>query len=256
MCRPDHFSVDYTINPWMDPDHPVDVSAALAQWDDLRRTYETHGINVELIEPVADLPDMVYTANGGFTFDGVAYGARFMYEERVGEGPAFMEWFDRHGFRVHAPSYVNEGEGDLLMVGDVVLAGHGFRTDPRSHAELSRIIDCEVVSLRLVDPHFYHIDTCMTVLGDNIAYYPGAFDESSCQELRRRYPDAVIVGEDVASTLGLNCYSFDDTIVVSPRAGVFRDQLREVGYTVVDAEVPELVLGGGSIKCCTLRLRH
>ena len=255
MCRPDYFVVDYAINPWMDPDQPVDAELAVSQWQRLHDAYVAIGLEVQLIDPIPGLPDMVYTANGGFTLGGVCYGAKFAYPQRQPEGPAFMDWFDAHGFDVHEPRYVNEGEGDLLLVGDTVLGGYGFRTDREAHAELSALIDCEVVSLRLVDPHFYHIDTCMTVLGDNIAYYPQAFDEASQAELHRRYPDAVRVSHAVAAELGLNCFTVGHTAVVSPKAGEFRDQLRQVGYTVVETELPELVKGGGSIKWCTLRLR-
>lgn len=256
MCRPDHFTVEYRINPWMDPDKPVSLFRARAQWQALHDMYVVLGHDVELVAPGKGLPDMVYAANGGFTLDGVAYCPKFAVDERRGEESLFADWFEQAGFQVHRPRFVNEGEGDLIAVGDVVLAGHGFRTDPASHEELSGIFDREVVSLKLVDPRFYHLDTCLTPLGDNVAYFPDAFDEDSRAELKKRYPNAIRVGEDVASQLGLNCYVEGDVAVVPSGAGALTEELRSLGVRVIPMDMSEILLGGGSVKCCTLRLRR
>ncbi|HET6302646.1 dimethylarginine dimethylaminohydrolase family protein, partial [Microbacterium sp.] len=98
MCRPEHFTVSYRINPWMEPANPTDTAVALQQWQTLYDTYIALGHEVQLIDPIPGLPDMVYTANGGFVIDGVAYGAKFRFQERVPEAPAFMEWFRENGF--------------------------------------------------------------------------------------------------------------------------------------------------------------
>jgi N-dimethylarginine dimethylaminohydrolase len=197
MCRPEHFTVSYRINPWMEPANPTDTGLALRQWQTLYDTYQRLGFHVELIDPIAGLPDMVYAANGGFVLDGIAYGARFHYPERGPEGPAYSDWFAERGLRVVDPVSVNEGEGDFLKVGETIFAGTGFRSDTGSHAELARIYDREVVTLRLVDPSFYHLDTAFAVLDDrggpaSVAYLPRAFDDASRAILERRFPDAVL----------------------------------------------------------------
>jgi N-dimethylarginine dimethylaminohydrolase len=260
MCRPEHFTVAYRINPWMNPEDPTDTSVALGQWQSLHDTYVSLGHGVELIDAVAGLPDMVYAANGGFTLDGVAYTARFTHPERQPEGPAYADWFRANGFRVHEAQEVNEGEGDFLLVGDVILAGTGFRTSVESHAELARVTGREVVTLRLVDPRFYHLDTALAVLDPvgadaNIAYLPEAFDEASRAELARRYPDAVEVGIEDARWLGLNSISDGRNVVIASRATGFEASLRERGYTPIGLDLAELLLGGGGVKCCTLELR-
>src|SRR5690606_8348019 len=144
-----------------------------------------------LIEQGEGLPDMVYTANGGFTLDGVAYIPRFRFVQRQGEEELFAAWFLDHGFEVRRPETTNEGEGDFLLAGDVILAGRGFRSSEGSHAELAAVFGREVVSLTLVDPRFYHLDTALTVLDPvaaegetaTIAYLPSAFDDASRAEL-------------------------------------------------------------------------
>ena len=179
MCRPDYFTVSYQINPWMHPENPTDTSLAVTQWNELYRTYLELGFDVQLVDPIDGLPDMVYAANGGFVLDNIAYGANFTYPQRQPEGPAYMDWFRANGFYVRVPKEVNEGEGDFLLVGDVILAGTGFRTTPESHKEIARVFGREVITLELVNPNFYHLDTAIAVLDpvavnghSNIAYLP------------------------------------------------------------------------------------
>ncbi|WP_447590467.1 dimethylargininase [Microbacterium lacticum] len=265
MCRPEHFTVSYRINPWMEPAMPTDTAKALAQWQTLYDTYVALGHEVELIDPVPGLPDMVYTANGGFIVDGRALGVRFRVDERRGEERPFMDWFAAHGFDVVEPVSVQEGEGDFLLVGDTILAGTGFRSTGDSHAEVAGVFGREVVSLRLIDPRFYHLDTAISVLDPvegpggvekaNIAYLPSAFDEPSLAVLRERYPDAIEVSDADGAVFGLNSASDGYNVFISPRATGFEAQLRERGYHPVLVDLSELLLGGGGIKCCTLELR-
>ena len=261
MCRPDHFTVSYRINPWMHPQVPTDTALAVRQWEELYRTYLDLGFDVHLVDPIPGLPDMVYAANGGFVLDGIAYGASFQFPERQPEGPAYMEWFRANGFDVAEPASVNEGEGDFLLVGDVILAGTGFRSAGESHAELARLFGREVTTLTLVDPAFYHLDTAIAVLdptpgSEDIAYLPKAFDAASRAILEERFPDAILVSDEDAAVLGLNSFSDGANVVIASRAVGFERQLRERGYNPIGVDLSELLLGGGGVKCCTLDLRR
>lgn len=257
MCRPNYFTVVYRINPWMDPQLPTDTALAVSQWEVLYRTYLDLGFDVHLIDPIDGLPDMVYAANGGFVIDNIAYGASFTYPERQPEGPAYMEWFRSNGFDVRKPENVNEGEGDFLLVGDRILAGTGFRSASNSHEEVGHIYGREVVTLKLVNPSFYHLDTAVAVLdATNIAYLESAFDDDSLGKLRRLFPDAILATEDDAAVLGLNSYSDGYNVVIASRAKDFERQLRERGYNPIGVDLSELLLGGGGVKCCTLELRR
>nr|WP_297370034.1 dimethylargininase [Cryobacterium sp.] len=257
MCKPEFFTVVYRINPWMDPALPTDTSLAVAQWQTLYDTYVGLGFDVQLIDPIDGLPDMVYAANGGFVIDGIAYGANFTYPQRQPEGPAYMDWFGANGFDVRDPAEINEGEGDFLLVGNVILAGTGFRSASNSHEEVSGIFNRPVITLKLVNPSFYHLDTAIAVLDDStIAYLPSAFDEPSLAILRERYPGAIIVTEEDAAILGLNSYSDGYNVVIAARAKDFERQLRERGYNPIGVDLSELLLGGGGVKCCTLELRR
>ncbi|MFE5718725.1 dimethylargininase [Streptomyces erythrochromogenes] len=257
MCRPTYFDVVYSINPWMDPGKPVDTALAVAQWERLREVYEGLGHTVELIDPVDGLPDMVFAANGGTVIDGRALVARFRDAERIAEGPAYRDWLHNNGFPgPKTAGVVNEGEGDYLLVGNMLLAGTGFRSDPRSHAEAQEFFGYPVISLTLVDPNYYHLDTALSVLDDEtIAYYPPAFSPGSQAVLLRLFPDAVIATDDDARVFGLNATSDGRNVVLPEGAMDLAEQLRARGFVPVGLDLSELLKAGGSIKCCTLELR-
>jgi N-dimethylarginine dimethylaminohydrolase len=257
MCPPDHFAVTYSINPWMNPDEPVDVELAARQWGALRDLYVSLGHQVDLIKPLDGLPDMVFAANGATVVGGKVLAASFRNEERRPEGPAYRDWFRANGYSaIHDPAFVNEGEGDFLYAGRWILAGHGFRSDVRAHDEAQEFFGVPVIGLRLVDPRFYHLDTAIAVLDDsNIAYYPEAFSPGSLRALQWLYPDAVIATAADAEVFGLNAVSDGLHVLLPAAATQLADALASRGYEPMGVELSELLKAGGSVKCCTLELR-
>lgn len=259
MCEPVYFRVEYAINPWMDPQTPVDGELAVKQWHQLRQTLCDLGHTVHLLDPEPDLPDMVYAANGGLVIDGTAYGARFHHPERAAEAHLHRRWYERNGWRFVAPTATNEGEGDFAYVGEMVLAGYGFRTGLDAHPEVQELFGRPVVSLQLVDPRFYHLDTALAVLDPagrgRIAYYPGAFAPSSQVTLARLFPDAVIADEADAVAFGLNLVSDSRHVVLNADATAMAGKVADAGFIPVPVELSELRKGGGSVKCCIAELR-
>jgi len=256
MCQPEYFRVSYRINPWMHPENPTDTPKALAQWTALWETYRQLGFDVHLIDPVEGLPDMVYSANGGLVIDGVAYSARFRHSERQPEAGHYLDWLSTRGYTPVDAVEVNEGEGDFLPIGPTIFAAHGFRSDATSHRELGEVFQREVVSLRLVRPDFYHLDTALAVLDDTtISYLPSAFDEASREVLAERFPDAIIATESDAAWLGLNLFSDGRSVVMAQQAETLAEDIRARGFEVYGVDMSELLLGGGGVKCCTLELR-
>ncbi|MFF3687021.1 dimethylargininase [Streptomyces sp. NPDC002187] len=257
MCRPTHFDVVYSINPWMDPKKPVDTQLAITQWEQLRQVYLGLGHTVDLIDPLPGLPDMVFAANGATVIDGRALVARFRDAERVEEAPAYRDWLRDHGFTsLHTAGFVNEGEGDYLFTGDLLLAGTGFRSDPRSHAEAQEYFERPVISLRLVDPRYYHLDTALAVLDERtIAYYPAAFSPGSRAVLQRLFPDAITATEADAAVFALNATSDGCNVVLPHNATGLAEKLRNRGFNPIGVDLSELLKAGGSVKCCTLELR-
>ncbi len=255
MTIPSFFTVSYAINPWMDTSTPVDTDRAVRQWETLLSAYRALGHTVELVDPVEGLPDMVYAANGGLVVNGTAIVARFAYPQRAGEAVAYAEWMSGHGFEPRRTRHTNEGQGDLLVVGSKILAGYGFRTDRRAHAEIAEITGMPVISLELVDPRFYHLDTALAVLDDTtIAYYPPAFTEDARAALRMLFPNAIEVVSADAYVLGLNVVSDGRHVLLPANATGFATQIAELGFEPIGIDLSELFKGGGSVKCCTLEV--
>ncbi|HEY7432898.1 MAG TPA: arginine deiminase-related protein [Streptosporangiaceae bacterium] len=256
MCTPEYFTISYAINPWMTSGEPVDTGLVRRQWQALRDTYRALGHQVELIEPVPGLPDMVFAANGATVIGGDALGACFRHPERAAEGPAYLDWLGRHGYRTHEPSRVNEGEGDLLLADGVILAGHGFRTDPLISDDLERIFGLPVVSLRLVDPRFYHLDTALAVLGPGVAAcYPAAFDDAGRAALATVFTELIEAKDEDAEVLGLNAVSDGHHVVLPAQATGLAERLAAAGFEPVSVDLSEFRKAGGGPKCCTLELR-
>ena len=258
MTPPRHFAVQYAINPWMHPGVEVDVDLALRQWQGLVDTYRGLGHRVDVMEPVPGLPDMVYAANGALVTPKATVAARFAYPQRADESKAYAAWLDSHGIGpVHVAQEINEGEGDFLVVGDLILAGTGFRTSPAAHAEVALLTGMQVVSLELVNPSYYHLDTALAVLDDHtIAYYPAAFSPVAQATLATVFPDAIIATEADAAVFGLNAVSDGKHVMLAAAASGLAAQLTSRGFTPVPIELTELLKGGGSVKCCTLELRR
>jgi len=261
MSPPEHFVVEYAINPWMDTTAPVDTELAVKQWEGLRETLVRLGHEVHVLPPEIGLPDMVYAANGAFSVDGVVYGARFKYAQRIAEAAEHRRFYEQQRWTFVAPAETNEGEGDFAYLpdalgGGVILAGHGFRTEVAAHSEAQEVLGRPVISLRLVDPRFYHLDVALASLDDRtIVYYPGAFSAASQAVLAQLFPDAVVADEQDALSFGLNLVSDGRHVVLNSEATALAAKLRRAGYVPVPVELTELKKGGGSVKCCIAELR-
>jgi N-dimethylarginine dimethylaminohydrolase len=257
MCPPEYFAVTYAINPWMRPENPVDPGLAMRQWATLRATYETLGQRVATIAPEPGLPDMVFAANGATVLDGTVLGVRFRYPEREAEAGAYLSWFRSHGYLTREAAAVNEGEGDILVAGDTVLAGYGFRSDIAAAGELEAAFGRRVVSLRLVDPRFYHLDTAMCVLDSSTAmYYPAAFDDAGRAALATVFDELIEAKDEDAEVLGLNAVSDGRHVVLAAQATGLARSLTARGFQPVPVDMSELLKAGGGAKCCTLELRE
>jgi len=258
MCPPRHFAVEYAINPWMNPDEPVNNALAMHQWWQLRETYIRLGHTVHTVDPCPGLPDMVFAANGATVIGGRVLGARFRYPQRAAEAPAYLAWFDRHGYGpAVAPREVNEGEGDIIFAGRAIFMGHGFRTDQSVRAELAEAFGLPVHTVRLVDPRFYHLDTALCVLDpDTAAYYPAAFDDAGRATLAGHFAELIEAKDEDAEVLGLNAVSDGRHVILPEQATRLAAQVAEKGFEPVGVDMSEFLRAGGGPKCCTLEFHE
>src|SRR5271170_273862 len=257
MCPPDHFAIEYEINPWMNVRVGSDDDLARRQWTALYNALGGLGVSVDLIEPVPGLPDLVFTANAGLVFRDLFIGSRFRYGVRQGESPYFESWARNRRFQVVElpPGHNFEGAGDALFCGETLIAGYRFRSDVRSHHWIGERLGVQVLPLELVDPRFYHLDTCFCPLAPNLAlYYPGAFDEYGRSVLRDRIPNLIEVAAEEAASFSCNAVVVGRTVVLNEGAPKLAATLEDAGFAVRPLGFSEFIKSGGSAKCLTLRI--
>jgi lysine-ketoglutarate reductase/saccharopine dehydrogenase-like protein (TIGR00300 family) len=261
MCPPDHYDVDYVINPWMEGNiHKSSRDRAVDQWQKLHKVLKEHAI-VDLVPPQKGWPDMVFTANAGLILGDTVVLSRFLHKERQGEEPYFKQWFEEHGYTVHElpKDLPFEGAGDALLdrEGRWLWAGYGFRSELDSHPYLAKWLDTEVLSLRLIDERFYHLDTCFCPLANGyLLYYPPAFDSYSNRliEMRVAPEKRIAIAEADAVNFSCNAVNVDSIVIMNKASDALKARLADVGFQVIETPLTEFLKAGGAAKCLTLRV--
>jgi N-dimethylarginine dimethylaminohydrolase len=257
MCPPDYYGIEYEINPWMKVERHADHERARLQWQSLYEKLTALGAQVELMTPHPGLPDLVFTANAGLIFGTRFISSRFRHEVRAREEPYFDEWFAAHSFTVeHLPEGMYfEGAGDALFCGPTLFAGYRIRSDIKGQQYLGELLARQVLPLELVNPAFYHLDTCFCPLAPGEAlYYPGAFDEYGRKVLEAHIPLLIPADEADAHRFGCNAVVLGKDVVLNAGCGRLEADLRAQGYHPHPLELDEFIKSGGSAKCLTLRL--
>ena len=263
MCPPRLYDVNYVINPWMAGNvHASSRTRAAEQWQHLYEAVSDVA-EVLLVEPQPGSPDMVFTANAGLERNGIVALSSFFHPERQGEEQHFRHWFRDAGYTViDIPrSTPFEGEGDALFAtdGSRLWAGHGPRTSPASHHALREAWHIEVMPLHLIDPRFYHLDTCFAPLeGGYVMYYPGAFDHASIERIEAFYPahKRIIVNEADALCFACNAINVRDTIILNEVSRELTEQLESRGFHVIQIQLSEFLKAGGAAKCLVMKLSN
>ncbi|MBX4199724.1 amidinotransferase [Candidatus Saccharibacteria bacterium] len=257
MCPPTYFDIEYEINVWMHQDDQPSDESAHDQWDKLHDIYTNRlGWDVKLIEPVEHLPDMVFATDCCLKVGDKFLLSSFRYPERQPETDHFEKWLRDAGYtKLKRAKNFFEGGGDNMLCGDKIIAGHGFRSAAETADELREYFGLEVVSLKIVDPRFYHLDTSLAILSDDtVAYYPGAIDELSQKRLQEAIPNLIEATEEEAQGFGLNAVSDGHTVVTSNESPSLLDKYRGAGFEVIGTPILEFRKSGGGVKCLTLDL--
>ncbi|MDH5552460.1 MAG: arginine deiminase-related protein [Nitrosomonas sp.] len=260
MCPPDYFGVEYNINPWMTNNlGRVDAKLAKQQWHNLFETLSQYA-KIEQIEPQPQLPDMVFTANAGLVKGNSFIPSHFRHPERCPEETHFRAWFSSKGYHLVAlaSDICFEGEGDALRQPDSnrLWMGYGFRTDPEAQ-DLLNILFPQCTSLKLVDPRFYHLDTCFCLLpGGQVMYYPGAFSQDSRQTIEAHFAtkDRIEVDEENALYFVCNAIVADNNLILNHASPSLISTLAALGYRTTLTPVSEFLKAGGGTKCLALCL--
>jgi len=262
MCPPDHYGIEYEINPWMDRARQADRAVAANQWMQLKAILEEAGAKVHTMPAVPGLPDLVFTANAALIYGDASGGklavlANFLHPQRQGETEHDQQWFQAHGFEIKRlpEKYAFEGAGDALFCGETLFAGYRIRSDAAGHQQLGAMLSCRVIPLELVDNYYYHLDTCFCPLDPETAiYYPAAFDEYGLRALHAHVPNLIAVETEEARRFACNAVVVGRTVVTNSGCPKLHAELAARGFTPRETPLDEFVKAGGSAKCLTLRL--
>ncbi len=257
MCRPDHYGIEYEINAWMSRARPANRELAARQWQGLCDLLVAAEARVSLMEPKPGLPDLVFTANAAMIYRRTAVISRFRHEVRQRETPCDEAWLAAAGFAIeHLPEETYfEGAGDALFCGDTLFAGYRSRSDALGHQRVGAQLGVRVIPLELVDPYYYHLDTCFCPLAPGEAiWYPGAFDDYGRRAIGQLVDRLVQVSPEEAQHFACNAVVVGRTVVTNAGCPKLHESLAAEGYSPRETELSEFVKAGGSAKCLTLRL--
>lgn len=271
MTEPTSYEVSYVINPWMRPNHwniakERQKNLAELRWQQLYNKLTEFGVRVHLVRSVEGLPDLVFPANAAVVLDRKVLLSHFVYPQRQREESVFRSYF-RSLLHHQVISSIEElpvgvyqeGAGDCLWDGlrNLFWCGYGQRSALRASYEISRVFQCPVEPLELVDPRFYHLDVAMAVLEKGeVLYYPAAFSKRSLQRIREIVaPELRIeVSRSEATRFNLNVISMLGVIFMTPASQSLRGLLMERGYYLCEQDLAPFLLAGGAAACLTLRL--
>jgi N-dimethylarginine dimethylaminohydrolase len=257
MCEPTYYGIEYEINPWMSRHRGAALDRARAQWQRLHDALCGLGVTVERMQPRPGLPDLVFTANAGLLYNNRFFSSRFRHDVRARESPHFDAWFTAHGFTVeHLPQGMYfEGAGDALFCGKTLFAGYRIRSDVHGHQYLARVLHVHVLPVELVNPYFYHLDTCFCPLRPGEAlWFPGAFDPYGRRVIETHIPNLIAATEPDALRFGCNAVVVGRHVVLNAGCERLAADLQARGYVPIAVELDEFIKSGGSAKCLTLRL--
>jgi N-dimethylarginine dimethylaminohydrolase len=256
VVEPEHFRVDYTINPYMDLDRQPDPALTRRQWQAMVDALRGAGASVHVLPQRPDAPDMVYAMNLGLALGPSVVMSHMRYPQRRMETATAEAWFTGHGL---TPSYVGRDgvgahfeAGDAFPFADALVVGYGPRTEELALKHLATSSDVRVRGLRITHPGMYHLDLAFCPLDSTRAIVcPEAFDEASAAAVLELVPEPLVISEEEALTFCANSVVVGSTVVMPSCPDRVRARLAEWGLEVALVDVTEFHKGGGSVRCLT-----
>ena len=260
MCRPTHFGVEYSINPWMNVDNQVDKAKAQDEWEYLYETLVSLGIKIELIEPVPGLPDMTFAGDCGLIGGGKVLASNFRHAEREKESDYFNRWLEDRGYQVYRlpKGLYFEGLGDLSLFDDTIVFAPSLRSSPQALTHIRRVFpELNVVgSLQLKDEMFYHSTLAFALVAkDALLYYAEAFTDESVGFIESTFAKRFAISErDAVENFACNNIPVGDKILLHDCTAELERKLSDWGYGVIKCDMSEFLKSGASVRCLITNL--
>lgn len=255
MCEPSEFSIEYSINPWMNLENPIDTRKAMTQWQILVSNIIFGGGKVKTIPQNKALPDMVFSANAGIVHNNKVVLSNFKHEQRQGEHQEYKAWFEKNNYEVLTlkNNLKFEGRGDCFVWNDYLVGAYGFRSDKKAIKEVAKLLNLKPIILELQDERFYHLDTCMSVLNKQGfgLYYPNAFLKKQINKLPF---NLLPVSEKDACNFVCNNICITNKIIMSEPSQELAEKLLDNGYNIRIINTSEFIKSGGSARCLVLEI--
>lgn len=254
LSPPTHFDIEYEINPWMHVEQKVDKPKAMAAYQELKRVYQSIGVDTMEIQQEPGLPDMVYMADTGHAVGDTFIAANFRYPERRRESSVVAKYLEQKlGLKTaHLPEGIFfEGHGDLIVAEREYFMGYGKRSMREAIPYLNEYIKKEIVPIELVDPYYYHLDTCFAVLSPDVAVInPTSFTPTGLKEIRSRFKQVIAASPADHQVLGCNLVTVDKHLITALGiSDTLKQEFKKLGFVVHLVDTIEYRKGGGSVKC-------
>jgi N-dimethylarginine dimethylaminohydrolase len=258
MCPPDHYGISYEINPWMDRMNQPDLDLAREQWYNLVSNIQEAGAVVEIVPPVPSLPDKVFMADTGLIDQNRFIMSRFRYPLRQPETGCAADWFRSRNYEVlEFPLGAEESleSSDVAQFRGCLVAGYGFRTTLSAHETLARLVQKQVLSIKFVDPRFYHLDISFCPLDDRRAIVaPAAWSRHSSELVEKLVPEPLVLELDEAMTFCANAIVVGKTVIMPSCPLRIGRILERWGFMICVSPVSEFIKAGGAVHCLALDL--
>lgn len=239
----------------MDTNRDAVKTNARAQWEALIAAYRARGLEIYLIEQDPAQPDMVFTANAGLVCGRRVVLSHFAYPQRQGEEASYAAWFLERGFTVVTQSEPFEGAGDAFVFQRRLLCGYGWRSTRRGVQSAAESVGLRCIALRLTDPRFYHLDTCLSPLDEEtILWYPQAMDLDAQTAVRSLGARLIAVTQAEALEFACNAMTVGRDVYTSSGSIRLRRALEEAGFNLHFHQLDEFLKSGGGARCLTLLL--
>lgn len=271
LCPPDYFDVVDEKNVHMKGQQgKVSKSVAKKQWQALRDACDklvAEGTLEEVgeVKPTPACEDMVFCANPALpwrskTGKTQVVLSKMKHPSRQKEVPAFEEFFSNRGYEILRLQVngIFEGMGDCLLhpTQPLLLGGYGFRTTPQIYDELADVLDADIIRLEMINPNFYHLDTCLLPLSNDVCLIPKrAFSMNGLGQLSELFHDVIEVPDEEAMKLSLNAMTVmarHPVALIQQGCRETTAMMRDVGYRVTELDTSEFLKSGGSVFCMKL----